>query len=114
MYICNEFSNKNKKLKKRFTDDIELMKAFGTRAKKIKLRRVQLKAADNLKAISSLRVLRLHPYSGARLGEWSIDIQENWRIIFKPDHDPIPLKEDGGVNLELITAIKIVSVEDPH
>jgi proteic killer suppression protein len=59
-------------------------------------------------------VLRLHTYKGDLLGEWTINIQENWRICFEIDQDPIPKSDDGGVNLNMVTAIKILSVEDPH
>lgn len=105
---------KNNKLEKSLSNDKELIKAYGALAKKIKERMKQLAEADNLSIIALLPALRLHPYKGARVGEWSVDIKENWRIIFEIAQNPIPQKEDGGVNIILITAIKIVSVEDPH
>jgi proteic killer suppression protein len=109
-----EISYKNNKIKKSLTNDKELIKTYGELAKKIKQRLKELKEADSLLAISQLPALRLHPYKGGRTGEWSIDIKENWRIIFEIAQDPIPKREDGGVNLILISAIEIVSVEDPH
>jgi len=109
-----EISYKNNKLEKSLTNDKELIKTYGELAKKIKQRLKELKEADNLLVISQLPALRLHPYKGDRVGEWSVDIKENWRVIFEIAQDPIPKQEDGGVNLILITAIEIVSVEDPH
>jgi len=109
-----EITYKNKKLEKSLTDDKELIKTYGELAKKIKQRVKELTEADSLLVISQLPALRLHPYKGNRIGEWSIDIKENWRIIFEIAQDPIPKHEDGGVNLLLITAIEVVSVEDPH
>jgi len=107
-----ELSYKNNKLEKSLTTDKGLAKSYGKLAKKIKQRRVQLESADNLEVISKLPVLRLHQYIGK--GTWSIDIQENWRILFEIDQDPIPTLEDGGIDLKAITIIRIESIEDPH
>jgi proteic killer suppression protein len=109
-----ELSYKNNKLKKSLTTDNGIAKSYGTLAKKVKLRITQLKNADNLEVISKLPVLRLHQHIGKGKGTWSIDIQENWRILFIINQDPIPTLEDGGVDLKAITIISIESVEDPH
>lgn len=105
---------KNKKLEQSLTEDKNIIKNYGGLSKKIKQRIEQLKASDDLSIIAKIPVLRLHPYKGDRLGEWSIDIQENWRICFEIDQDPIPTLEDGGVNLNMVSAIKILSIVDPH
>ncbi len=109
-----EITYKNNKLKKTLTNDNELIKTYNVLAKKIKERRVDLELVDNLGVISKMPAWRLHFYSGDRKGEWSIDIFKNWRIIFEIDQEPIPKLEDEGVNLSEVTAIKIVSIEDPH
>jgi proteic killer suppression protein len=109
-----EVSYKTNKLEKSLTTDKGLAKSYGKLAKKIKQRRTQLESADNLEAISKLPVLRLHQHTGKGKGTWSIDIQENWRILFEIDQDPIPSLEDGGVDLKAITIICVTSVEDPH
>lgn len=109
-----DISYRNNKLKKGLSKDSEMIKQYGTLAKPLKQRINELKAADSLYDISLLPALRLHPYKADRKGEWSIDIKGNWRIVFEIDHDPIPKDEDGGVSLRLVTAIKIISIEDPH
>jgi proteic killer suppression protein len=109
-----DLSYKNNKLEKSFTTDKGLAKSYGKLAKKIKQRRIQLENADNLGVISKLPVLRLHEYIGKDKGTWSIDIHENWRILFQIDQDPIPTLEDGGIDLKEITIISIESIEDPH
>ena len=109
-----ELSYKNKKLKKSLTQDREIVKSFGTLAKKIKQRITELQEADNLAVIATLPFMRLHPYKGDRKGEWSIDIFKNWRICFEIVNNPIPVLEDGGVNLAKVSSIKIISVKDPH
>jgi proteic killer suppression protein len=109
-----ELSYKNNKLKKSLTTDKGLLKLNSRLAKKIKQRRIELESADNLEVISKLPVLRLHQYKGNRKGTWSIEIQENWRILFEVNQDPIPTLEDGRIDLKAITIISIESVEDPH
>ena len=109
-----ELTYKNNKLEKSLSTDKGLSKNYGRLAKKIKQRINQLISADNLQIISKIPVLRLHQYSGKGKGIWSIDIQENWRILFKIDQDPIPIIEDGSVDLLKITIISIESLEDPH
>lgn len=105
---------KTKKLEQSLTDERKLLKVFGQRAKKIKQRIKEIKSAENLKILGELPQLRLHPYKGKRKGEWSIDIKDNWRIIFTLDHHPLPTLKDGGVDLTKITVIRIESIEDPH
>lgn len=96
------------------TTDKGLTKHYGFLAKKIKQRISELKSADNLEVVSKLPALRLHPHIGKGKGYWSIDIQQNWRILFTIDQDPVPTLENGGINLKAITIIRIESVVDPH
>ena len=107
-----ELLYKTNKLKKSLTTDNGLTKSYGKLARKIKQRRTMLETADNLEVISKLPVLRMHQHKGK--GTWSIDIQENWRILFGITQDPIPTLEDGGIDLKAITIISIESIEDPH
>lgn len=109
-----KLSYKNNRLEKSLTTDKGLAKSYGTLAKKIKQRITQLESADNLEVISKLPSLRLHQYLGDRKDIWSIDIYQNWRILFEIDQDPIPSLEDGGVDLKTITNIIIESIKDPH
>ncbi len=104
----------NKKLKKSLTTDKGLQKTYGQLSKKIKQRITELESADNLAVINSIPVLRLHEYKGKDAGTWSIDIKDNWRLLFELRHDPIPRLKDGGINLSEITIIGITDVKDPH
>lgn len=109
-----EIRYKTKKLEKKLISDKGMKKAYGTLAKKINQRRAQLEAAEHLGIINKLPALRLHPHKGENKGIWSIDIHKNWRILFTLENDPLPTLEDGGVDINKITIIKIASVEDPH
>lgn len=102
------------KLERSLTTDKGLSRDYGNLAKKIKQRMRQLKSANNLSVIASLPALRLHPHIGKNKGIWSIDIQKNWRILFKIDQDPIPTLEDGGVDIKKVTIVRIESITDPH
>jgi len=105
---------KTKKLEKSLTDEKELIRKYGQRAKKIKQRRKELEAAENLFIFSKIPQARLHPYSGDRSGEWSVDILKNWRLFIEISQNPIPVFEDGSIDLAKVTTIEIISVEDPH
>jgi proteic killer suppression protein len=41
-------------------------------------------------------------------------VKHPFRLIFEPYHDPIPIKEDGGIDLEQVTRIRVLSIEDYH
>lgn len=105
---------KNKKLEISLTIDKEIIKTYGARAKKIKQRINELESWDNLYDISRLPALRLHPLKGNKKGEWAVDIQKNWRICFEISRNPLPLLENGGIDLSKVKEIKIISIEDYH
>lgn len=105
---------KNNKLEKSFSDFKAIAKNYGTRAKNVKKRIDELIAAKNLTDISMLPQANLHELKTPRKGEFAVDISANYRITFVPTNDPLPLKEDGGLDLSKITEIKINSVEDYH
>ncbi len=101
-----KISFKNNKLKNSLTVDKEIVKTYGNQAKKIKQRMNELESWDTLEGISKLPALRLHPYRGNKKGLWSIDIHQNWRILFEITNNPFPLLEDGGVDLSKVTISK--------
>lgn len=109
-----EIDFKNNKLRKQLSDGKTLLKSYGSLARKIKQRLLELESADTLAVVAANKALRLHPYKGARKGEWSVDVQQNWRVIFEINHDPAPLLDDGGVDLSSVTRINILAIEDPH
>ena len=43
-----------------------------------------------------------------------MDLAHPFRLIFVPNHDPIPLRDDGGIDRDRITAITITEVVDYH
>jgi len=109
-----EISYKNRKLEKQLTDPKEMVKSFGKLAVKIKMRLKNLKDADNLAIMRTIPAARCHELSGKRKGELAVDVSGNYRMIFEPLHDPIPKKDDGGLNWEEVTKIQINEIEDYH
>ena len=57
---------------------------------------------------------RMHELKSNRDEQFAVDLVHPYRLVFEPTHDPLPRKEDGGINLEQVTAIKIMEVVDYH
>jgi len=113
-----DISFKNKKLEKTFNEGTQLVKTHGTlRAKKIRIRMQELRAAESLMDFWPPKSPpgRCHELTeGKRSGQLSVDLDHPYRLIFIPDHDPVPTREDGGLDWSQVTAIKILGIEDTH
>ncbi len=105
---------KTNKLKKQLTVSKDLLKTFGQRAKKVNQRIEELKAAENLSIMGLIPAAKCHELEGNRKGQLAVKVSDNYRLIFEPNHDPTPRKEDGGLNWEQITVIKILEIKDYH
>lgn len=105
---------KSKKLENILTDPREISKTYGVMAKKVNQRIKELSAAPSLLVMKTLPAANCHELHGGRAGELAVDISGNWRIIFEPDHDPVPAKADGGLDWNSVTQIKILKVTDYH
>ena len=106
---------RNKTLKKVFNSEKGLKKEFGTEKARLIMRRMAvLRASAVLAEVPHTKPERRHKLSGKRSDEFAVDLKHPYRLIFKPDHEPLPRKDDGGIDLTQITAIKILGVEDYH
>ena len=76
-------------------------------AKKLGIRLQNLEAACN---VSELLLGRPHPLKGNRLGEFALDLTSGVRIVFKPNQDPVPERNDGGINWAMVNKITIVFI----
>jgi toxin HigB-1 len=83
-------------------------------AKKLQQRLMELSAAETLAQISRLPPARCHEHTGNNKGMLTVDLVHPMRLMFKPDHQPIPVKPDGGLDWTKVTAIIVVDVLDPH
>lgn len=109
-----EITFKSRKLEKQLTDPKELSKSFGQMARKVNQRLKDLSDADNLAIMRTIPAARCHELTGDRKGELAVDVSGNYRMIFEPNHDPLPKKTDGGLNWEEVTKIQINEIEDYH
>lgn len=58
--------------------------------------------------------MRCHELTGNRGGQLSIDLDHPYRLIFSPDHDPIPTRVEGGLDWNQVTRILILEIADTH
>ncbi|MBF0381008.1 MAG: killer suppression protein [Magnetococcales bacterium] len=109
---------KTTKLKKSFNEGSKLVKIYGVlRAKKISLRMMELRAADSLMDFwpPESGPARCHEISkGHSFNKMSVDLDHPYRLTFKPNHDPTPLRDEGGLDWSQVTAITILGVENTH
>lgn len=102
-----------KRLAKQCASDRARAKVFGGETAKVLRRRLdQLRAADDLAVMRALPG-RCHELTGDRKGELALNLRGPYRLIFEPAANP-PLKEDGGLDWGLVTAVRILEVEDYH
>ena len=110
-----EINFKTRKLEKTFNSQEKLVRNFGSENARIIMRRMTvLAAAPCLADVSHQRPERRHALEGNRKGQYAVDLKHPYRLIFKPDHDPVPLSEDGAVDLYMVRVITILEVEDYH
>ena len=106
---------RTKKLRKSCASTKAMAATWGQRiARKLEQRFSELQAAESLADISHLPPPRCHELSGDRAGQLSVDLGHPYRLLFIPAHDPVPMKEDGGLDWAAVTAIEIVDIADTH
>lgn len=103
------------KLQKECSIERESKRQWGApNAKKIRQRLADLQAAETLADVSTLPPARCHPLHGDRAGRFAVDVHQPHRLIFEPANDPVPMKEDGSIDLTKVTKVRILEVEDYH
>lgn len=106
---------KTDRLKQLMESKKDLTKKFGAEnSSKIALRLTQLRAAPTLKDMYNLPGIKCHELEGDKKGLFAVSIKDPHRIVFNPDHDPVPTKKDGGIDLKQVTRICITNVMDYH
>ena len=100
-----------RRMQKACSSDREMRKAWGAPlARKIQQRLAELVAAATLDDISHLPPARCHELKADRAGQLSVDLVHPHRLLFEPDHRPIPRKEDGGLDWANVTRIVVLEV----
>jgi hypothetical protein len=109
-YLCMQISYNSNKLEKSVSTPREIQKNYGTRAKLVSQRMAEIKTSASLAVLGTIPKANCHQLSNNLSGKLAVDISANHRIIFEPDHDPIPRKEDGGLDWSQVIKIKILSI----
>ncbi len=110
---------KSKKLEKELGTTKGQAKLGTTRAKLLRRRLNLLGSAETLADLAPpySPPSRCHELVEGKRGkqhQLSVDLDHPYRLIFVPDHEPIPFREEGGLDWSQVTAIKILGVEDTH
>jgi len=106
---------RSSKLQKACSSERESNRQWGAEnAKKIRQRLADLEAAETLADMGALPPARCHELKGDRTGQFAVDLRHPLRLIFEPAQEPVPRKEDGGVDLHKVIKIRILDVGDYH
>jgi len=76
--------------------------------------RVRLSALEAAERVTDLVPGHPHPLKGDRRGQFALDLDGGKRLVFTPDHEPYPVKEDGGIDWSQVTAVRIEFIGDYH
>lgn len=80
-------------------------------ARKLRSRLMDLQAAAHVRELVAGRP---HPLTGDRNGEFALDLHGGVRLVFRPNHDPVPSFPGGGINWAQVTQITIVYIGNYH
>ena len=106
---------KNRKLEKTLNSRSLLERTYGkNRARAIMMRLAVLANAPTLAAVPHTPPDRRHQLTGDREGQYAVDLDHQNRLIYVPNHDPVPRLNDGGIDIDRVTAITIMEVTDYH
>lgn len=106
---------KTKKFNKECSNQKALVRIHGQRRAKLLRRRIdELRAANTLEDIGHLPAARCHELKGNRADQLSVDLDHPYRLLFRPANNPIAKKPDGGLDWSQTTAVEIMGVEDTH
>ena len=109
-----EVSFATKSMQKRCSEGKAMQKHWGKNARRLKLRLAELRAAVTLQDISRTPPARCHELTGDRKGQLSVDLEHPYRLIFEPDHSPIPRRRDGGLDWDSVSKVVVIEVVDYH
>jgi proteic killer suppression protein len=102
------------KLAREVNVEKQLVRKYGERRAKLIRRRLdELRAADSLADLRNLPGPRCHELRGDRKGQISVDLDHPYRLLFVAA-DPVPYRDDGGLDWTRVEAVVILGVEDTH
>ena len=110
-----EISFSNAKLAKLCNSEKKLRGKHGPRmAALISQRLFELDAADTLEEMRALPGPRCHALSENLSGLIAVDLVHPDRLVFTPNHKPLPARAAGGLDWRLVKKIEIVGIGNYH
>lgn len=104
----------DRKLRKLSNNDAMLFKKYGSvRAEKLRLRLKDLMFADSLEDTRHLPG-NYHELKNNRKGQWACDLDQPYRLVFKPHEHPIPIDNAGQYIWKEITGVEILGIFNYH
>ena len=104
-----------RKLQKACQDERSLSHRWGPRlGPRVGQRLQELAAFENLGDVPTAPPFRRHQLAGNRDEQFAVNLDGKWRLVFDTANDPVPRRADGGIDLGLVTAIRILEVVDYH
>jgi toxin HigB-1 len=109
-----DLSFATRRLERELADERAMKRAYGARSRALQNRLSVLAVAQKPSGVPRGPPDWLEQLTGDRDEQFSVVLTKNWRLIFAVDHDPIPRRDDGGIDLDRVAAIKITEVVDYH
>ena len=81
--------------------------------KKYKMRLDQLRASKTLEDVRH-QPRRFHELKADRKEQWACDLERPYRLIFRPQEDPIPTSEDDNYIWIEILGVEVIEIVDYH
>ncbi len=109
-----DISFADKDLKKWADDDRKALKEMGKlRAGTYKRRLTQLQVATTLEDVRYLAG-NYHELKNNRKGQWACDLDQPYRLVFKPQEEPIPTNEVGQYTWSAINGVELIEIINYH
>lgn len=109
-----EISWSDRRLARSCADDRQGSRRWG--ADNWKLLKRRLAALGAAPTLADMRGVpgRCHQLHADRDGGFALDLWGPYRLIFEPDHAPVPRLDDGGIDTAKVTQITIKEVDNYH
>lgn len=110
-----EISFADSKLERSVSTERELKKRWGKEGRLLATRLAAIRAADTLAVLTTTGVAgRCHALTADLAGQYAMYLWGSMRLVFEPTNEPLPRKEDGGIDEQRVTGVRILRVYDYH
>lgn len=103
-----DVSFRTRKLEKSYREHREAAKKLGAVRGALYIRRInEMYASPTLADLMKLRGANCHPLKGNRTGQFAVDLQQPYRLVFEPS-------SFSGSDPAVVTEVTIIEVVDYH